>query len=339
MPPPLVGFWLLGGTLGGGRKEQRPEEWLDLNLDAWTTRCLARIAENARESGCFSETEVSSSPTARLTPAMATSAIDRLSPELLHILFVHLDSPAAFSQVRRSWYATSKDPYSISQYLLAHYAKHEVLSVAISYGPVATPQVFRPLLAAGAVFSRYFAVTLQLRFAGISTDRILWRAGDKWGTRWNLSVQTFAVLMQLAEERWGTLPRSLAGLEELTAWDAWQLNAMAYHGMLVNERAEDMLALVNASPQGMGGLRLKVEVLWGEIAVLVEKCASPLAFATPADLFGCCRFSFVCFRRDDRLYNTLARGVLLEPRLLPLLQRNGWDYTGALRAFNPAERH
>lgn len=205
-------------------------------------------------------------------PMSSSSAINRLSPELLHGIFLLLDSPAAFAQVQRSWHAISQDSYSVSQHLLAHHPKHEVLSAAISYGHVATPKVIELLLAAGGIFSRYLAVALQLRWFASPLRCISWiTEGEKWGMQGHLGVTTFARLMELAEARWGTLPRDTRALAEVAGWEAWHLSAMAVHGMLVNERAESASLALNALPHGMASLRQNLELLWEQLALLVER--------------------------------------------------------------------
>ncbi|KAI5481727.1 hypothetical protein MNV49_000004 [Pseudohyphozyma bogoriensis] len=211
--------------------------------------------------------------------------------EILSLIFIYSDAPHELSLINRCFHQISKNPATVARHLVYNHGRLFCINRAIRSPQILTVPVFDALLNLGARFSWYLAGTAVA--AQVSPTNFGVRPEHKK----YLNETVVERIYGEAKERFGTIQTSELDVEAFLVWE--QLLCIL-KGVNVNIDHE-----IHAPPPG---LENTVEQQWLEF----EKSLKERRFAP--------------FSPTDPLNQRLARAVCLEPRLLPLLRANGWDF-------------
>ncbi|KAK4704431.1 hypothetical protein P7C70_g1774, partial [Phenoliferia sp. Uapishka_3] len=226
------------------------------------------------------------------TVSITSTGVDRLSNELLALVFLHLDAPTSFSLTCKAWRAISCDPLNVALYHLHHGGRIGALTLALGTKTL-TPTVFDVLLGQKAIWTISMYTILFGVYRGLpSLIPETSFLPPKWGKK-DVCVtdETILRIVTVAtENKWGP---------EL--YDFVPLDALV--GILHDVTAD------------RPGFRVPVVTDTARLEVMLADVEEALASKRWVPIPG------------DPINRLVARTAYLEPKLIPWLAEAGWHHT------------
>lgn len=140
------------------------------------------------------------SPRCRGTPSPVgrMDVFSDLSDEVLLLIFVQLDDPAALSATSRRFHRISREPYTRALYFITRYGPQYAMYWALGRGKLVDNRMLDILVTSGAHISRYL-VQCMMQYRGHSAPHSFIRR--QWSH--NLSFESFVHFLNIAHERLG----------------------------------------------------------------------------------------------------------------------------------------